>query len=212
MPACSQRRSNICASPLSVSGPFCPIHSASLNFAVGVLRSCPQVPGKGRTTALAVPAGAHDAKSCRCFARALRPTRTITDRDDWASLRCVLLALDLRPGTASPRDSADHIATLDAALPQLPEAERGQVLLRADSGACSKALLHHVTAGGLEYSIGFPALETVTAAVEVIPAQAWRVAAVAGEASLGPAFASRVFELDGRRLRFSHPPARVGRV
>jgi hypothetical protein len=31
------------------------------------------------------------------------------------------------------------------------------------------------------------------------------VAAVAGEASLGPAFASRVFELDGRRLRFSHP-------
>jgi Transposase DDE domain group 1 len=86
------------------------------------------------------------------------------------------LALDLRPGTASPHASGDHIATLDAALAQLPEHERGQVLVRADTGACSKAFLHHVTDAGLEYSIGFPALETVKEAVEAIPAQAWRVA------------------------------------
>jgi DNA-binding CsgD family transcriptional regulator len=31
------------------------------------------------------------------------------------------------------------------------------------------------------------------------------VAAVAGEASLAPAFSARVFEMDGQRLRFSHP-------
>ncbi len=82
----------------------------------------------------------------------------------------------LRPGKASPWSKTDHIQTLDAALAQLPEAERAQVLVRADSGACSKAFLHHITDAGLEFSIGFPAHETVNHAVEAIPAQAWRAA------------------------------------
>ena len=86
------------------------------------------------------------------------------------------LTLDLRPGKASPHDSADHIRALDAALTQLPAIERGQVLVRADTGACSKALLHHVTDAGLQYSVGFPALDTVKAAVDAIPPQAWRAA------------------------------------
>jgi hypothetical protein len=50
------------------------------------------------------------------------------------------------------------------------------VLVRADTGAASKAFLHHVTDRGLEYSIGFGAHETVKAAVETIPEQAWRAA------------------------------------
>jgi hypothetical protein len=86
------------------------------------------------------------------------------------------LAIDLRPGKASPWNSADHLATLDAALAQLPARERGQVLVRSDTGACSKIFLHHVTAAGLEYSIGFQAQDTVRAAVEAIPEQAWRAA------------------------------------
>jgi hypothetical protein len=86
------------------------------------------------------------------------------------------LVLQLRPGKASPWDKADHIAALDAALAQLPADERGQVLVRTDSGGCSKAFLHHVTDAGLEYSIGFPAHETVKTAIEAIPAQAWRAA------------------------------------
>jgi hypothetical protein len=86
------------------------------------------------------------------------------------------LAIDLRPGKASPWNSADHLATLDAALAQLPARERGQVLVRSDTGACSKIFLHHVTAAGLEYSIGFQAQDTVKAAVEAIPEQAWRAA------------------------------------
>lgn len=86
------------------------------------------------------------------------------------------LALDLRPGKASPWNSADHIATLKNALAQLPEGERGQVLVRADTGACSKVFLHHITDAGLEYSIGFMASDTVKAAVEAIPEQAWRAA------------------------------------
>ncbi len=86
------------------------------------------------------------------------------------------LTVQLRPGSASPFDKADHIETLDLALAQLPDDERGQVLVRADTGGCSKAFLHHITDLGLEYSIGFPALETVKTAVEQIPPQAWRPA------------------------------------
>ena len=59
------------------------------------------------------------------------------------------LAIDLRPGKSSAWDSADHIATLDAALAQLPEHERGQVLVRADTGAASKAFFHHITDAGV---------------------------------------------------------------
>lgn len=86
------------------------------------------------------------------------------------------LALDLRPGRASPWNSADHLTTLDAALAQLPEHERDQVLVRADTGACSKLFLHRITDLGLEYSIGFQAQDTVKAAIETIPEQAWRAA------------------------------------
>ena len=86
------------------------------------------------------------------------------------------LALDLRPGKASPWNSADHLATLESALAQLPEHERGQVLVRADTGACSKVFLHHITDARLEYSIGFQAQDTVKAAIEAIPEQAWRAA------------------------------------
>jgi hypothetical protein len=86
------------------------------------------------------------------------------------------LTLQLRPGKASPFDKHDHIEALDLALAQLPEAERAQVLVRTDTGGCSKAFLHHITDLGLEYSIGFPAVETVKAAVEAIPPQAWRPA------------------------------------
>ena len=86
------------------------------------------------------------------------------------------LAVDLRPGNASPWNTADHISILQTALAQLPDDERGQVLVRADTGASSKAFLWHITNAGLEYSIGFAAHETVKAGIEAIPEQAWRAA------------------------------------
>lgn len=43
------------------------------------------------------------------------------------------LAVDLRPGMSSAWDRADHFATLNAALAQLPEPERGQVLVSTDA-------------------------------------------------------------------------------
>jgi Transposase DDE domain group 1 len=84
-----------------------------------------------------------------------------------------VLSLDLRPGRASPFNAADHITCLDAALAQLPEGERGQVLVRTDAGGGSKAFLHYISGLGLEYSVGFPAHGPVQTAVQTIPESAW---------------------------------------
>jgi hypothetical protein len=125
------------------------------------------------------------------------------------------LAVDLRPGRASAWNSGDHISILDAALAQLPEGERAQVLVRADTGASSKAFLHHITEAGLEYSVGFGAHESVKAAVEVIPEQAWR-AALDGDGQ--PREGAQVAELtawmptpvrDRHRPTSQHWPARM---
>lgn len=86
------------------------------------------------------------------------------------------LALNLRAGSASAWTAADHISIFDDALEQLPEAERDQVLVRTDTGGASMAFLGHITDLGLEYSIGFPANDSVKVAIEAIPRQAWRVA------------------------------------
>lgn len=66
-----------------------------------------------------------------------------------------VLALNLRPGNASPWKSEDHIEVLSDALAQLPETERAQVLVRTDAGGCSMKFLNHITDAALEYSIGF---------------------------------------------------------
>jgi len=64
------------------------------------------------------------------------------------------LVAALRPGKASPWAVDDHLEVLEQALAQLPEPERAQVLVRTDTGGCSKAFLRHITEAGLEYSIG----------------------------------------------------------
>ncbi|MBA2559837.1 MAG: IS1380 family transposase [Propionibacteriales bacterium] len=120
------------------------------------------------------------------------------------------LTIELRPGKASPWNSADHIAILDTALVQLPENERDQVLVRADTGAASKAFLHHITDLELEYSIGFAAQEPVRAAIEAIPEQAWR-AAVDGDGE--PRDGAQVAELTAWMPTPTKPtrsPARFG--
>lgn len=84
--------------------------------------------------------------------------------------------LNLRPGRASAWDSADHITVLDDTLAQLPAHERGQVLVRTDTGGCSKAFLRHITDLGLCYTVGFAVQDSVRIAIETIPDQAWRAA------------------------------------
>lgn len=86
------------------------------------------------------------------------------------------LAGMLRTGSAGANTAADHIAVLDAALAQLPEHERGQVLVRTDTGGGVKAFLHHITDLGLHYSVGFYGMPPVVEALGKLPRQAWRSA------------------------------------
>ncbi len=82
----------------------------------------------------------------------------------------------LRPGSAGSNSAADHISVLDAALAQLPEHERAQVVVRADTGGGVKDFLHHITDLGLQYSVGFYGMPPIVEALSKVPRQAWRAA------------------------------------
>src|SRR3954447_6584035 len=78
----------------------------------------------------------------------------------------------LRPGQAHAHDAADQIAVIDEALAQLPAEVRSRVLIRSDAGAGVKAVLAHVQALGLEYSVGMNARQPILDALEALPKQA----------------------------------------
>jgi hypothetical protein len=84
------------------------------------------------------------------------------------------LAGILRPGNAGSNTAADHIELVDLALAQLPRAARTQpLLLRADTGGATHALVDHLRERGVRFSISLPADERVRAAVLAVPADAW---------------------------------------
>jgi Transposase DDE domain group 1 len=110
------------------------------------------------------------------------------------------LAALLREGRANANNAADQIALVDAALTQLPEQVRGRVLVRGDAAAGVQALLHHLAALGLQYSVGVNARQPVADAVAALPRQCWRQAIDAdGQARDG----AQVAELT-RHLPASH--------
>lgn len=82
----------------------------------------------------------------------------------------------LRPGSAGSNSAADHISVLDAAMAQLPERERAQVVVRTDTGGGVKDFLHHITDLGLQYSVGFYGMPPIVEALSRVPRQAWRAA------------------------------------
>lgn len=82
----------------------------------------------------------------------------------------------LRPGSAGSNSAADHISVPDAALVQLPEHERAQVLVRTDTGGGVKDFLHHITDLKLHYRVGFYGMPPVLEALSQVPSQAWRAA------------------------------------
>ena len=86
------------------------------------------------------------------------------------------LAVTLRPGNAGANNAEDHIIVLGAALAQLPETDRGRVLVRADAGGGTKKFLHHISDLTLTYSVGFGGHQPVLDALAVLPRQAWRAA------------------------------------
>jgi hypothetical protein len=90
------------------------------------------------------------------------------------------LAATLRPGNAGSNTAADHIAVLDAALAQLPDAYRHghPILIRTDCAGCTKAFLAHVRSLGddgvrCEFSVGWAVGEREHVAIAALPASAW---------------------------------------
>jgi Transposase DDE domain group 1 len=95
-------------------------------------------------------------------------------------LRCFLdntnegLSGILRTGRAGSNTAADHIAVLDLALGQLPEAARaGRILVRTDGAGFSHEFLDHLVRQGLEYSVGYAVTEDVRQAITMLPDWAW---------------------------------------
>jgi len=84
------------------------------------------------------------------------------------------LAGILRPGNAGSNTAADHTELVDLALAQLPRAARTQpLLIRADTGGATHALVDHLRERSVRFSISLPADERVRAAVLAVPANAW---------------------------------------
>ena len=98
----------------------------------------------------------------------------------------------LRTGRAAANDAADQIAVLDAALAQLPEQHRKNVLVRGDAGSGVQAFVHHIHDLGLRYSVGVYGRQPVLDALAALPRQAWKRAL---DADGKPREGARVAEL-----------------
>ncbi|WP_405896104.1 MULTISPECIES: IS1380 family transposase [unclassified Streptomyces] len=89
----------------------------------------------------------------------------------------------LRPGNSGANTAADHIAVLDQALAQIPDAHRHgtDILVRADSAGSAKAFLAHVRdvrKRGIRtsFSVGYAVTEPVRRAVRAMPDRLWHPA------------------------------------
>ncbi|MFF3788328.1 IS1380 family transposase [Streptomyces sp. NPDC001933] len=86
----------------------------------------------------------------------------------------------LRPGNSGSNTAADHIAVLDDALAQIPDAHRygTQILVRADSAGSAKAFLTHIRTLrehglNLRFSVGYAITEPVRRAIRSLPEALW---------------------------------------
>lgn len=89
----------------------------------------------------------------------------------------------LRPGNAGANTAADHIAVLDDALAQIPDAHRHgtDILVRTDSAGSAKAFLAHVRdlckrGTRTFFSVGYAITESVRRAIRALPEQVWHPA------------------------------------
>ena len=87
----------------------------------------------------------------------------------------------LRPGRAGSNTAADHVTVLDAALAQLPAPAarprrngRVPVLVRTDAAGATKEFARHLSAAGVEFSLGANLGHfDIHTALAVLPAAAW---------------------------------------
>ncbi|MFJ9566007.1 IS1380 family transposase [Streptomyces fuscichromogenes] len=89
----------------------------------------------------------------------------------------------LRPGNSGANTAADHVAVLDQALAQIPDAHRHgtDILVRADSAGSAKAFLAHVSdvrKQGIRafFSVGYAVTEPVRRAIRSVPDRLWHPA------------------------------------
>lgn len=89
----------------------------------------------------------------------------------------------LRPGNAGGNTAADHIAVLDDALAQTPDAHRHgtDILDRTDSAGSAKDFLTHVRdlrMRGIRtfFSVGYAITEPIRRAIRTLPEQVWHPA------------------------------------
>ncbi|MFE0187889.1 IS1380 family transposase [Streptomyces sp. NPDC058989] len=82
-----------------------------------------------------------------------------------------------RPGNAGSNTAADHIATAQFALAQLPKKHRRgrSTLIRTDSGGGTREFVNWLSARGrwLSYSVGMTTTDAIHQAVFKVPASAW---------------------------------------
>jgi hypothetical protein len=90
------------------------------------------------------------------------------------------LAAQLRRGNAGSNTAADHIAVLDLALAQLPDAHRHgtPILVRADTAGCTREFLAHIRsrrdqAVSCEFSVGWAIRDKERTAIGAIPKTVW---------------------------------------
>jgi hypothetical protein len=87
------------------------------------------------------------------------------------------LAGILRPGNAGSNTAQDHVELVDLALAQLPTSAHDQrLLVRADTGGATHALVDHLRERGVRFSVSLPCDERVRAAVLAVAADAWQPA------------------------------------
>ncbi|MGW2883738.1 IS1380 family transposase [Streptomyces sp. NPDC001233] len=89
----------------------------------------------------------------------------------------------LRPGNSGANTAADHVAVLDQALAQIPDAHRHgtDILIRADSAGSAKAFLTHIRdlrKRGIRtfFSVGYAVTEPVRRAIRSVPDRLWHPA------------------------------------
>jgi Transposase DDE domain group 1 len=87
------------------------------------------------------------------------------------------LAGILRPGNAGANDAEDHVAVLDRALAQLPEAPSDfSILARADTAGASHRFAEALRERKIRFSLGYPVQEQVGEAALSLPARRWKPA------------------------------------
>lgn len=87
------------------------------------------------------------------------------------------VAMLLRPGNSGSNTAADHVTVVQDALAQLP-LDPGyrvgkKVLVRIDGAGGTHQLIEYLTKRRLSYSVGFGLTDTMTAALDLVPEQAW---------------------------------------